>query len=138
MSQENVEVVRAGFEAWNAGDMDAFSDLFDPDVIMRQAEGFPEPGPEVGREAVMRQLRQQRETWNTDALERISDFIDAADRVVVRYIWHGAGYGPEANIEATGVFTVRKGRIFYVEFFWDHAEALEAVGLSEQDAHAEP
>ena len=23
MSQENVEVVRAGFEAWNRGDMDA-------------------------------------------------------------------------------------------------------------------
>ena len=31
----------------------------------------------------------------------------------------------------TGVFTVRKGRIFFMEFFWDHAEALEAVGLSE-------
>ena len=23
------------------------------------------------------------------------------------------------------------------EFLWDHAEALEAVGLSEQDAHAD-
>ncbi len=30
---------------------------------------------------------------------------------------------------------VRKGRIFYNELFWDHAEALEALGLSEQDAH---
>jgi hypothetical protein len=27
---------------------------------------------------------------------------------------------------------VRKGRVFYVEFFWDHAEALETLGLSEQ------
>ena len=45
--------------------------------------------------------------------------------------------GPEANIELTSVFTVRKGRIFGMEFFWDHAEALEAVGLSEQDAHAD-
>jgi hypothetical protein len=26
---------------------------------------------------------------------------------------------------------VRKGRVFYVEFFWDHAEALETLGLSE-------
>jgi hypothetical protein len=32
---------------------------------------------------------------------------------------------------------MRKGRIFYLEFFWDHAEALEAVGLSEQDAHGD-
>jgi ketosteroid isomerase-like protein len=31
----------------------------------------------------------------------------------------------------TGVYTVRNGRIFGLEFFWDHTEALEAVGLSE-------
>jgi hypothetical protein len=36
----------------------------------------------------------------------------------------------------TDVFTVRKGRIFYLECFWDHAEALECLGLSEQDTHA--
>jgi hypothetical protein len=27
--------------------------------------------------------------------------------------------------------TVRRGKIAYHEFFWDHAEALEAAGLSE-------
>ncbi len=37
----------------------------------------------------------------------------------------------------TDVFTMRKGRISIIECFWDHAEALEAVGLSEQDAHAD-
>ena len=37
MSQENVELVRALFETWNAGDMDAFRDLFDPDVICAPA-----------------------------------------------------------------------------------------------------
>ena len=131
MSQENVEVVQAGFRAWKSGDMDAFSELFDPEVIMRTPEGWPEPGPYVGREAVMRQFKQNRETWDADALEPISDFIDAADRVVVRFIWHGAGYGPEADLEMTTVFAVRKGRIVYQEFFWDHAEALETLGLSE-------
>ena len=34
MSQENVEIVRATFEAWNAGDMDAFRDLHDPNVFV--------------------------------------------------------------------------------------------------------
>jgi hypothetical protein len=32
-------------------------------------------------------------------------------------------------MELTIVFTMRKGRVFYQEFFWNHAEALEAVGL---------
>jgi ketosteroid isomerase-like protein len=131
MSQENVEVVRAAFEAWNAGDMDALRDLYDPDVIVRAPAGWPEPGPFVGREAVMRQFEQLRETWDADALEPTSDFIDAADRVAVRMIWHGAGRGPEADLEWTTVDTVRKGKVVFIEYFWDHAEALETLGLSE-------
>ena len=131
MSQENVEIVRAGFEAWNAGDMDAFRESYDPDVIVRTPEGWPEPGPYVGRDAFMRWCEQLRETWDADTLEPISDFIDAADRVVVRMIWRGAGHGPESNMEFTVVVTVRKGRIVYHEFFRDHAEALDALGLSE-------
>src|ERR1043166_8096689 len=98
MSEENGEVVRATFEAWNAGDMDAFRELYDPDVIGRPPQGWPEPGPDVGREAVMRKFEQLRETWDADALEAISDFIDAADRIVVRFIWRGTGHGPEANL----------------------------------------
>jgi ketosteroid isomerase-like protein len=39
MSQENVEVVRAGFAAWNAGDMDALRELHNAGVIMRPAGG---------------------------------------------------------------------------------------------------
>ena len=131
MSQENVEVVRAVIAAWNTGDMDALRELYDPDVIMRFAEGWPEPGPFKGRDAVMRQLEQMRETWDADAIELTGDFIHAADRVAVRQVWRGAGHGPEASIAATGVTTLRKGRIIHVEFFWDHTEALNAVGLSE-------
>jgi hypothetical protein len=85
----------------------------------------------------MRWFEQLRDAWDADALELISDFIDAADRVAVRFIWRGAGRGPESNMEFTGVYTVRKGRIVYQEFVWDHQEALETVGLSEQDAHAD-
>jgi uncharacterized protein len=131
MSQQNVESVKAGFEAWNAGDMEALRELYDPNVIMRNPEGWPEPGPFVGREAVMRQWEEQREAWDADAMEPVSDFIDAADRVVVRFIWRAAGRGPESNLELTNVITLRSGRVVYQEFFWDHAEALETLGLSE-------
>jgi ketosteroid isomerase-like protein len=132
MSQENVEVVRAVFAAWNAGDMDALRELYDPEVIMRSVPDWPEPGPWVGRDAVIRQFVQQREAFDADDLAPISDFLDDADHVVVRLIWRGAGYGPESNLEITSVYTVRQRKVFYQEFFWNHAEALEAVGLSDQ------
>jgi ketosteroid isomerase-like protein len=130
MSQENVEVVRASYEAWNTGNMDALREFYDPDVTVRAPEGWPEPGPFVGREAVMRQFEQLRATWDADTAEPISDFIDAADRVVVRAIWRTAGRGPDSNIEFTLVFLLRKRRIVLLEYFWDHAEVLETLGLS--------
>jgi ketosteroid isomerase-like protein len=136
MSQENVEVVQAMGDAWNAGDMDAFRELLSPDVIVRVPEGWPEPGPFVGREAVMRQWERNREAWDADTFEAIS-VSDAGDRVVARLIWRGVGRGPESHLEFTAVYTVRKGKVFYQESFWDHAEALEALGLSAQDARAD-
>ena len=68
---------------------------------------------------------------NDDTLELISDFIDAADRVIVRFIWRALGHGPELNLEVTNVFTLRKEKIVLQEVFRDHAEALKTLGLSE-------
>jgi ketosteroid isomerase-like protein len=131
MSQENVEVALRYFEAWNAGDMDALRAVYHPDLIVRAPDGWPEPGPFVGREAVVRQAQRMREPWDADELEPIGDYIDAGDRVVVRFIWRVAGRGPEADVEMAVAITVRDGRIFNQEFFWDYAEALEAAGLRE-------
>jgi uncharacterized protein len=131
MSQENVEVVRRGLAAWNAGDMETFRELNAPDVIVRTLEEWPEPGPHVGRETVMRFFDQLRQTWDADTVEWVGEPIAAADRVVIRIIWHGTGHGPQAKMEMTCIYTVRKGRIRGWEYFWDHAQALEALGLSE-------
>jgi ketosteroid isomerase-like protein len=130
VSQENVEIVRASHRAWNAGDMVALRELYDQDAIVTMGRDWPEAGPFVGREAVMRQFEQLRETWDADYLE-CSDFIDAGDHVVFRQVWRGTGQGPELNMDATSVCTVRHGRIVAVQYFWDHAEALKAVGLEE-------
>jgi ketosteroid isomerase-like protein len=131
MSQENVEVVRASFDAWNAGDMGRWAGFLAPDVVWRQPAEWPERGPYVGRESVLRIAVQNRDAWDADTAEPIGDFIDAGDRVVVRFVWRGRGRGPEADMAVTCVYTVRSGRIREFEFFWNQAEALAAVGLSE-------
>jgi ketosteroid isomerase-like protein len=136
MSQENVEVVKAGFDAYNTGNVDALRALYDLAVVLRRLEGFPKSKPFSGREEIVREHEEQREAFDPDEVVPIADFIDAGDRVVVRMIWR-ARRGRESKLEFTSVFTVREGRIFGTELFWDHAEALEAAGLSEQDAHVD-
>jgi ketosteroid isomerase-like protein len=132
MSEEHVEVVRRGFEAWNAGDMEGVRDAYDPDAVMRYHGDFPEPGPFVGRDAIMRQFDRLRDALDErDALVFVSDFLDAGDRVVSRFAWRGEGYGPAMDLELTVVYIVRAGRILEADFFRDHDEALEAAGLSE-------
>ena len=131
VSQETVEIVRTFFEAWNARDMDAIRELYDSDAVVCPPEGWPEPGPFVGREAVMSQFQQMRELWEADAGVALSDFITADDRVAVRTAWHGKGRGPESTMEFTIVFTVHNGRIVHQETYWNYAETLEMLGMAE-------
>ncbi len=129
MSQENIEVVRTFLNAWNVGDMESVRELHDPEAVMEVAPGWPEPGPFVGRDAVMQQFNQARAAFDSDSLEFLSDPIAAGDRVVTRTGWHGLGRGPQSDMEWSNVFSVRDGRIVKLQYFWDHAEALEAAGV---------
>ena len=137
MSQENVEIVRAGLEAWNARDMDAMRETYAEDVVTWPPDGWPEAGPFLGRDTVMGQWEEMRKMWDDRAVEMLTEYIDAADRVAVRMTWRGRFNVPGTDAEATGIFMLRNGKIRAAEFFWNHAEALEAVGLSEQDTHAD-
>jgi ketosteroid isomerase-like protein len=131
MSQENLEVVRANFETWNEGRMDDFRDLFDLDVaITRFIEEWPEPGPVIGRDAVMNFYEDLRKTWDDTTAEQIGELVESGGRVAARVLWRASAQGQEVGMEVTVVYAVRNGRIVRIEFFRDHAEALEAVRRS--------
>ena len=71
------------------------------------------------------------ETVGQDAV--IEDLIDAGDSLVVRVRAHMTSEQarPNGDIEFSQVLKFRKGKVVMAEYFWDHREALEAVGLSE-------
>jgi ketosteroid isomerase-like protein len=96
-----------------------------------------------GRDAVRRHAADFEDAWADWGIE-IEDIRAAEDRVVARVRYRGVGKVSGAPITgdlknpATGaVFELRAGRILRVLQFVTHAEALEAVGLSEQDARAD-
>jgi ketosteroid isomerase-like protein len=76
-----METVQALYATWNVGAMNAVRELLDHDVVLWNPKDFPEPGPFIGPEAVMRQWEQQRETFQADTLEPITDPVHAADHV---------------------------------------------------------
>jgi ketosteroid isomerase-like protein len=145
MSRENVEVVRAMLGAIGPDtDRDDWLDEFcDPEVEWHDVPVYPSAGVHSGRDAVRRHAADFEDAWADWGIE-IEDIRAAEDRVVARVRYRGVGKVSGAPITgdlknpATGaVFELRAGRILRVLQFVTHAEALEAVGLSEQDARAD-
>src|SRR5215831_1957153 len=94
----NIELVRAGFEAFNAGDPDACMALAAPDLIMNLAE-LPEP--RHGRE-VWRQGFEMMKHAFPDLQAHIEDIVAAGDKVAVRLRFRGTHSGGFLGIPATG------------------------------------
>jgi ketosteroid isomerase-like protein len=57
---------------------------------------------------------------------------------VGRLHYRGKVSGIETEAPMGWVYRFRQGKVVYLRAFRDPEQALEAVGLSEQDAHADP
>jgi ketosteroid isomerase-like protein len=133
MSQENVEVVRSAIETRNAGS-DAYLDFLAEDVeIHPDVSRFPEAEPFRGREEFKRFIADLDQSWEGRAREEIHEILPVEDRVVARTAWGGRGRasGIDLRSSLTAVYDIRDGQIIRIEFYFDHAKALEAAGLRE-------
>ena len=137
MSQENVEIVKAWYDAVNREDWDAMFKDTAPgfEVDLSRAVG-PWRGV-FGLDQIRPVMEEFRETWESARLEP-HEFIEAGDLVVVPSTLHLKGRdGIEVVVRGTFVWTIRNGAIERMVMYQERQEALEAVGLSEQDAHAD-
>ena len=132
MSQENVEVVRDGWDAWIRGDLPRLFHHFDPNVVWDTSNFHDWPESTYhGVEGVERFLSEWREVW--DGLEvDVEDIRAAPDgRVVslVRQRGKGRGSGLAMEMESAQVATLRDGKVTRIDNYEDRAEALAAAGL---------
>lgn len=97
-SESNIELVRAGFEALNTGDLDACIELVKPDLIINLAE-LPEPlhGRDIWRQGAAMFRRAF-----PDLHAEIEDIFGSGDRVAVRLSMSGTHRGEYLGIPATG------------------------------------
>jgi ketosteroid isomerase-like protein len=133
MSQENVEVVRRSWAAWERRELEALFALYDPAIIWENHGGPIElRGTYVGHEGVRQTWRELLEPFeNFDA--HADQFIDAGNSVVVGWRIKGRGKASGIDVETSGwsVHEVQNGFVVRVDLFQAKVEALEAVGLSE-------
>jgi ketosteroid isomerase-like protein len=134
MSTENVELVRAIYDAVARRDSATVLELYDPDVEWdgtRLPEArLVEPRIIRGHERLQRLFREWYEAWETveDVCEEL---IDAGDQVISIVTRRGRGRasGVEITGRRAGVWTIRNGKIARVVWFTSLEEAFAAAGL---------
>jgi uncharacterized protein len=131
MSEENVEVVRRAYDAFNRGDIDGVLDLCAPDIEWQDAY-TPDTSAVTGRDAVRAYFETVMEPWE-EVHREPEEIIDlGGDRVLVLYhlTARGKGSGIEVHLRAGDLVTIREGTgVRWVAM--DRDQALEAAGLRE-------
>ncbi|MGZ5312988.1 MAG: nuclear transport factor 2 family protein, partial [Solirubrobacterales bacterium] len=126
MSQENVEVVRAGFAAHNRGDLDALVEIYDPEAVFETLL----LGTHHGKEAI-RRLYEENQTNQSGYTVDPVELIDAGDKVITVVQVGGAGPVSEIALEDQIAFihTFKNGLVVREQAFRNRDEALDAAGL---------
>ena len=138
MSQENAEIVKAVIEAANRGDLDAAFEDAAPSFEWDNSRSMNADTRGILTVSEARQVfKEALGLWESAWIE-INELIPMGDQVVVPHTIHVCGRdGIETQARSTWVFTIRIGKMERVCLYQNRDEALEAVGLSEQDAHAD-
>lgn len=130
MSQQNLERVKAGFEAHNRGDLDFLVELYHPDAVFETLL----LGTHHGNEAIrLIYAENQKNMAGYDVVP--VELIDLGEKVVAVAQMMGAGASSEISLDDAFafVFTFDGDRVVREQAFRNRAEALEAVEATESE-----
>jgi len=140
MSQENVEMVRRIYALLDQGD-EAVWELAPPEFVLDFSRRRMDPVVLRGRDQARAWADREGEIWEGGHTRwQPEEVIDAGDKVLAFIRTGGQGKASGVTVEAYvwNVWTFRDGKPAEWTYFGDdRAAALEAVGLSAQDAHAD-
>jgi ketosteroid isomerase-like protein len=135
MSEENVEVVQAAFDAFERGDVESVLNLCDEDIEIVQPAELPGVSPrQHGHAGVLEAFAIWPEQWDDFRVEVVG-IADMGDRVLVRTLQHGRGRDSGVPVETrfTFLFALRGGKVVEWRMFMREEDALEAAGRRERD-----
>jgi ketosteroid isomerase-like protein len=134
MSQENVEVVRRGFDAYNRGDLDGTLENWAPDAVVdwSRSRGF-DAGVFRGHDAIRAHWQRLLEAFDEVRIELVDPIEEVEDGLLVV---ENLGYlrgrdGIEVQTRSALLITIRDGQTASFTLYQTKQDALEAAGLRE-------
>ena len=130
MSQENVEIVRRGYEHLSrTGEL--LWELIDPEIEVHDPPIGPDSRVWHGHQGLRAAFANVEQSFDDYGFE-VEEFRDAGDDVVVFVRLHGRGKGSGIEVEApvAHLWTLRDGKGVRIHVL-GREEALEAAGLKE-------
>jgi ketosteroid isomerase-like protein len=140
MSQENVELIRFGYDALNRRDYEAWISTLHPEVELHELPTSPDATVFKGRDQVREWTRSVFEVgggegsrFDPESFEEIGRFV----LVRVRAVLFARGSAVPVEGRLFHVIEVADGEARRIWGFLTEDDAREHIRLSEQDAHAD-
>ena len=134
MSEQNVALIRAIYDAFAAGDIPGVVGRMSPDMVWNEAENFPyaDGNPYRGPEAILGGVfgRLGAEWDGFAALPE--EFLDAGDTVVVlgRYRGSCKATGRALDAQLAHVWRVADGKAVRFQQYTDTLQAARVMGAA--------
>lgn len=121
---ENVELVRRGYTAFNAGDMATLNEIFAEDAVWYVAGSGVLSGTKAGRDAVLAYFGELGARTQGHFQANVEDIVGGEKHTVAIQQTHGEANGKTLDMGTVITFVVRDGKIAEGrEFFEDTAKA---------------
>ena len=125
----NVARLRAGYAAFNRGDIGAVLELLDPEITWQRRDVHPIQGVRKGRDTVARDVFQSIQDQFAELVLEPVEFFDCGNHIVVRIRQRGRGRASGAIVEGelAHVLLVRGDHLAELRAFSSVEEAFEVV-----------
>ena len=134
MSQQNLDLIRAIYDAFSAGDIAGVLAHLSPDIVWNEAENFPyaDGNPYRGPDAVLNGVfARLGGEWDGFAAVP-EEYLDSGDAVVVlgRYRGTWPATGRAMNAQMVHVWRVQEGKVVAFQQYTDTLEVARAMGAA--------
>ncbi|MET0545254.1 MAG: nuclear transport factor 2 family protein [Caulobacterales bacterium] len=130
VADENLKVIRRGYDLFFAGQTEEFFTMFDDEVEMVEADSLPYGGTLKGKSTVTKAIMSVRSNWDKMTLDIHT--LTAGDDYVIAYgtfAATGLKTGIKATFPLAEVWRLKNGKVVFLNpVYGDVALANKAMG----------